>query len=247
MIIELFGPPGAGKTTFAHRLAARLAAKGADVALPLRFVQGQHGYDHRIGLAAGARRGGSAALNLLAGTRRAIGADAARLMDILPPRSLVWRMRMRQYLARLQRAWDANGQDQVAIYDQAFVQAVCSLAALGGRDDEATLWRALAAVPKADIVVRLELDRESLIERLRARLRSETLVERMLEADIELNLKIVGIAETVDAHLGACGARVIHCDTRDPRSVEAALAAVETAAAPRAPVPAATKVAHAQL
>src|SRR5215813_2831336 len=37
MIIELFGPPGAGKTTFAHALTTRLRERGYDVQLTLSY------------------------------------------------------------------------------------------------------------------------------------------------------------------------------------------------------------------
>src|SRR5215467_15374362 len=114
MIIELFGPPCAGKTTFGHEFTACLRehghvvelipsyrpaetapSAGADIAAPTQ--------NH---VAAVVRRLARPASEILAMVRHPVANScdvrtAADLIKLLPPKSLIWSMRLRQYIIRL--------------------------------------------------------------------------------------------------------------------------------------------------
>src|SRR5215216_2760615 len=50
------------------------------------------------------------------------------LMDLLPPRTLLWSVRYRRFLSLLSRSWKmASTSDRIVIFDQGFVTALCSM------------------------------------------------------------------------------------------------------------------------
>src|SRR5438105_4848846 len=122
MIIELFGPPGVGNTTFANALTSSLRACGQTVELVLSSRRTEHprpldpdernGSNHQLTSAEHLVRpvavmfgvGHHVLVNklvpmiahVLANTQ---GADVAtNLMRLAPPRNLLWSIRLREYL-----------------------------------------------------------------------------------------------------------------------------------------------------
>lgn len=214
MIVELFGPPGVGKTTLAGELAKRLRDSGHEPRMVLSYRPNEYAV-HSGGNAARHPRG--AALRRLirpimemlamarqrpAGQRLGIQPEAniaATLMHILPPHGIVWRIRMHQYLMRLDRAWQDAGHGRgVGIIDQGFVQAVYSLASLGGPVDAQRIALALQASPKPGLLVRLDEPREVLAERLAERRRRQSRAERLLDLTVAKNLATLPIIDVID-------------------------------------------------
>jgi hypothetical protein len=106
------------------------------------------------------------------GISRDLG-TALNLIKVLPPSSMLSSVRLLQYMSRLSHAWfRASTMGKIVVFDQAFVQAVCSLALLCGVADEALISYALDFVPKPDLLVRLDAPVEVLEERLRSRSRA---------------------------------------------------------------------------
>src|SRR6266478_5875106 len=196
MIIELFGHPGAGKTTFAHALSASLRDRGHVVSLFLSYRPAEPppsvcpcaGDAIHPQAAAVARRLIRPAAEMLALARHPVANShdirrALALIRILPPASMFWSLRMSQYIMRLSHAWrQASQADHIVLFDQAFVQVVCSLILSHGRAlDEALIAQALDQLPKSELLIRLDAPDETLKARLRDRICRQSRIERFFE------------------------------------------------------------------
>jgi RecA/RadA recombinase len=233
MIIELFGAPGAGKTTFAHALAAQLRKGGHTVDLFVSYRPTERLPCPDPGVAVPSRRPTAAAIRrvtrpvveMLTLVRhplvnsRDIG-TAANLMKILPPKNLIWSIRMGQYISRLSHSWYRDsGADHIVLFDQAYVQAVCSLAILGDVADDTVLVRALDVIPKSDLLIRLSAPRDVLKTRLSERRSLQGPIERLFELDLKRNLKSIEITERLHDLLRRNGRPVTCACSLDPRSL----------------------------
>lgn len=234
MIIELFGPPGVGKTTFAGILAARLRETGEDPKLILSYRPNEHiGYSEGkmacSSSEAAIRRLARPVIEMLAIRGRcSFGKPdtdvAATLMSILPPANLVWRIRMRQYLVRLGRTWQNAADDNcISIIDQGFVQAIYSLASFAGPIDLGRIALALHAVPKPTLLLRLDVSQELLFERLEERRSRQGRAERLLDVTVAANLATLPILEAMDGLVRNNGTRVLQvnaCGSGVARQIE---------------------------
>jgi hypothetical protein len=173
MIIEIFGAPAAGKTTFARELGDRLKREGHSVDVLLSFRPAEVD-DQRAGstiLSPIRRLARPAMERLAAGLGRGVSDNcilSSALPGILPARSPMWSLRLRQYTARLEASWRlAERSRGIVIIDQGFVQLVCSLVLLGrapGQDQDLAA-RALEMIPHADLLIRLSAPSEILLAR----------------------------------------------------------------------------------
>lgn len=234
MIIELFGPPGSGKTTFAYALSHRLRERGyaSSVVLSYRPGDANSALDPG-GIITAARRITRAVFVTFSMTFLLFGDPsefslAISLVRMLPPKSLIWRIRLGQYIARLSKCWSNHcNSEEIVIFDQAFVQAVCSLALFNQAADERSLERALAVTPKADVVIRLDAPREVLEARLHHRLRHEAMIERLFEAKLRTNLEAGPIVERVHDLLRKAGGTIACFSALDQPALREAIGTVE--------------------
>jgi hypothetical protein len=172
VIVEFFGPPGSGKTTFSLTLADRLRASGYPASLRLSARPGEevlaigpHGEEEpSASYNTTARRLVFPAYELIAkakagGWSKASpnGRVANMLSQALPQGQILRSLRMRQYLLRLSNVWSqACGSQDIWIFDQAYIQAVASIALVQPSMTDESIVALLQAAPQADIAIRLE-------------------------------------------------------------------------------------------
>jgi thymidylate kinase len=232
MIIEFFGPPGVGKTTLVHALAARLRERGHAVKLvlslrPIEAPVRPPKEKTRPQAFAVARRLVRPVSEIFA-EAGASRDRALRLLELLPPKSVVWSLRLHLYLRRLSRSWDeATRRSEVVLFDQGFIQAVCSLVMLARAADSKLVELALDIIPEPDLIVRLEAPAAILKARLADRLRRQARLERMLELDVETNLASVRVVDQLHELLRERGQPVTSVESADPQGLSRAVDRIE--------------------
>lgn len=236
MIIELFGPPASGKTTFARALAAQLQQRGyaADLVLSCRPAENSSSPDT---CAPGSVRQVAAAMRRLSRPIAEMLAHpsctediniAASMIRIMPPRNVIWLLKTSQYVVRLSRSWRlACRTNHIVIFDQAFVQTVCSLMLLGRAPDEAAAARALDSAPKSDMLIQLEAPRDILEARLHNRERFQGAVQQLFELDLQRNLQSIAIIQCLQDLLQRRGRPVVRLRSLDEGSLCEAVERIE--------------------
>jgi len=235
MIIELFGPPAAGKTTLAHALATALENNGFDVQLmvssrpaergPMKVKSKRALSWYETTLAAPLSRAAKlvSAVPVLLPRARSDELTAS-LMELLPPRTLLWSVRYRRYLSLLSRSWKmASTSDRIVIFDQGFLTALCSLALLAGSADRRVIAHGLELIPRPDLLIRRDAPRDILEARLRARLGRQGAVERLFEFDLQTSLQQIDTTNDVAQTLKEQGGHMIHVTSLDRGLLEKAV------------------------
>lgn len=218
LIIELFGPPASGKTTFAKALAAKLLEDGGDVELRLSSRPGEA--DSSGPSASGAGRIAHAVADFVSTTlAREDSSDPAaraRLSPLIDSLGLVRRLRMRQYHRRLAGAWaKARASQGVVIFDQGYLQFAATLLALGHKAEGRAARAAVEATPSADMALCLEAPPEALSSRLRERSERVGPVGRLLEAGGGESEAYGGVNRLLQAALAERGRLTLTASSRD--------------------------------
>jgi hypothetical protein len=156
-----------------------------------------------------------------------IGA-AAELLRILPPRNMAVAVRLSQYILRLSHSWRrASAAGYIVLFDQGFIQLICSLALFARSADEWPIADALNASPRSDLLIRLDAPRELLVARLNDRQRQQSAVERMFEFDLNTNLKSIRIINQLHRVLLDRGESVSCASSLDQQSLSQSVERVE--------------------
>jgi thymidylate kinase len=234
MIIELFGPPAAGKTTLAHALATALERDGYNIELIVSSRPAERAsiqvesmgalFRCRAALAAPLSRAAklASAVPFLLGTPN--DDTTANLMDLLPPRTLLWSVRFRRYLSLLSSSWKlASTSSRIVIFDQGFLTALCSLVLLAESVNRRVIGWGLELIPRPNLLIHLDAPRETLEARIRERLRRQGAVERLFEFDLQTNLKQIETTNEVVHMLQEQGVHMMQVNCLDRRLLEEAV------------------------
>jgi hypothetical protein len=231
VIVEFFGPPGVGKTTFAIALGARLRDGGSATKVYLSSRPGEECGSPDS--PAGGRQSRGAAFSdplrrIARPVMQLIAARMARdqthdastqaLVAKLPRAHPVASLRMRQYLVRLSAAWrEAQGSDRIAIFDQAYVQAMASILIAGGRSEPEDVMDLIAVAPQADLIIRIEAPVGVVEGRLEHRAQGIGWMGRLFESKLGGPAAYADAVEKLQAGLKRDGCATVHV-----RSVDAA-------------------------
>jgi thymidylate kinase len=240
VIIELFGPPGSGKTTFAHALTTRLRRRGIVADIVLSFRPAEQApvlvpiVFKRQYLNAVAFRLSRPIVELLAIASHPFAnyrdfRIAMDLVSLLCPANFFSSIREMQYLVRLSHSWyERSGFPGIALFDQGFVQAICSLA-LSYRADDASIANALDSAPKSDLLIRLDAPPRLLESRLKNRRRSQGTIERLFELDLNTSLSSVTMIDRLHNLLLKQRRSVLRASSINQRALDESLNVIEQA------------------
>ncbi|WP_027168628.1 AAA family ATPase [Mesorhizobium sp. WSM3224] len=235
MIVELFGPPGSGKTTFALILASRLREDGYRAEVVRSYQPATRSGTLDLGVFLFVTRivsatASTAKIIFFPRTGRSNLSKSLSMLRAIPPKRPIWRARIWQHILKLSHAWDrAKLAQDILIFDEGYVQAVGSLALLNGSADKAILATMLGNVPVADLTIRVVAPRATVAARLRRRMEREPPAERLFEADFEVNMHSLSVFKTMSDILAISGRDVICAKTSSQRSTMKSTQEVEQA------------------
>jgi hypothetical protein len=127
---------------------------------------------------------------------------------------------MCQYICRFSYTWyQVSNSDYFVLFDQAYVQVVCSLSILSDIADETALARAMEVAPKADFLIRLSAPPDVLETRLNERCTQQGRIERLFEFDLKRNLQSIQIVDRLYDLLQRSGRPVASACSHDPQSL----------------------------
>jgi hypothetical protein len=224
LILEFFGPPGSGKTTFAIGLANHLRAAGYPVVLRLSARPGENspaGAPSPQPFSDAFRRLVVPACELMFNVAKKPNASgsgrvASELTQALPQGEIFRALRMRQYLARLSNAWaQAARTRKIWIFDQAYIQAIASIAEVQPGIDDATIGGLLDVVPQSDLAIRVEAPVKDIESRISRRMELAGRVGRLFEERRSDAPEQTALAQRIDGLLGRRGRQVLSLNSAD--------------------------------
>ncbi len=236
MIVEFFGPPGSGKTTFAHALSEQLRQDGCSVDVYLSARPGEERSGSTVRGQARIGRGLIDPLHRLArplaqlialktSGSQWVDTSTEALIANFPQRHKLMALRMRQYLVRLSAAWRHAGDSEgVTIFDQGYIQAVSSILLVRGRTSEAGAAEMLFAAPPSDLAIRVEAPPTEIARRLRRREVAIGRFGRLFESYLGEPTQHARVANWLESELQRAGRATLSVNSTDPETLTAELA-----------------------
>lgn len=216
--IEIFGPPGAGKTTLARAAAADLARHGLAVRLAISARPSESVASRRFALTSRLSKLGGAVSQILSSDP-----VTERLLKLMPLPRWSASLRRRRYIAGLARFARVDG---VLVQDQGYLCAIAGLALDSKRTDESIIAQALDVVPLPDIAVGLCVSNEVSAKRLNQRHANQGIAVRVLERPPADNECLEQIFAVIDAKLQMRSLSVLRVFGRDQSDLKAAVSLI---------------------
>lgn len=238
MIIETFGPPGSGKTTFNLALAERLRQRGYIVDLVLWIPEIRSRLLSFGGIIPAIIRVMDAIRCTIAVLCRpnsnAQGLQLAReLLGMMPPKNIIWRIRLSQYITRFSCEWSSPHQpDRIVIFDQGFVQVACTLATFSEADKN-TIARVIGTRTLPDLLIRFDAPEELLRKRLAERVSRKRFMERWFDPQVDTFLKFKPVADYIASLIKGKGDPMFSFESFDQARLDAAVDLIEREIATR--------------
>ena len=233
MIVELFGPPGAGKTTFALALGQRLRSDGYDVRVRLSARPGEEATPGQRCVTGPTSRWFDPARRLARPVREMIAALSGpaedvrcweridALVSMVSPIGLIRSLRERQYLIRLSAAWGgAQRVGSVTIFDQGFVQWIALILLFLPETTKDGLAAALEAAPTSDLAIRVNAPVAEIDRRLGQRSRAIGKIGGLFESNLGDSLDQTQAAKQLCEGLGRAGRRALTVESADLGTLE---------------------------
>jgi hypothetical protein len=153
---------------------------------------------------------------------------AVHLLRLLPPTNIFASLKSSQYLSRLSHSWHRKPDAApIVLFDQAFVQAVCSLALRAGVTNDTAIANALNYVPRSDLLIRLEAPLELLKARLHDRWLLQSMVEQLFELDLKKSIASIQMMDRLHNLLLQQGRSVLSAASLDQRSLADSMDVIE--------------------
>jgi AAA domain len=234
VIIELFGPPGAGKTTFALALGQRLRSDGYDVRVRSSARPGEETTPGRYCITGPTGRWFDPARRLARPVREMIAAlsgpaDDVRfweridaLVSMVPRIGPIRSLRERQYLIRLSAAWrGAQSVGSVTIFDQGFVQWIALILLFLPETTKDGLAAALEAAPTSDLAIGVDAPVAEIERRLLQRSRAIGKIGGLFESNLGGSLDQTRAAKRLFDGLAWSGRKGLAVQSADQGTLEA--------------------------
>jgi hypothetical protein len=153
---------------------------------------------------------------------------AVHLLRLLPPTNIFASIKNCQYISRLSHSWfEKSLATHIVLFDQGFVQAVCSLALLADPADDPPIDDALDQAPISDLLIRLDAPLELLKARLYDRRRLQGTIEQLFEPDLKTSLASIAMIDRLHDLLLQRGRSVLRASSLDQRSLGESVSVIE--------------------